>query len=262
LPGDTVAYFTRGAASVSSTRTRCQQCVPGSGLKTETGTAADIRPDVKPDIKPSLELEQLSLREPIFVPDSDSEPSLPAGTDPSAHISQPDSGSEEDIPLASLRSLPPGLVPKLRTIASDLTHLFGDGPGTTEAALHAIFSQDVSGTTDGTVLQASYFLLEHALRDLPISGHPKWWANTRPELHKIAAENAAGVPLAEALDVFRRAKWEWTAMAARKALASESGVCWLTPEKLRGEFGIEVNPTELCRLLASVVGAAEILVAA
>jgi hypothetical protein len=144
------------------------------------------------------------------------------------HSSQPvlELDPEDDTPLASLRART-RLVIELNTIANDLEDLFGDRPGVADAALHAIGSQGVrTGTspeyrasTVRPVLKAAYFLLEYAIR--------KQFANKPreakyPTLSKIAVDHAPHVSFLDALDVFRRAKWEWAALANRRSLASES----------------------------------------
>lgn len=77
------------------------------------------------------------------------------------------------------------------------------------------------------VLQAAFFLVLHALGPVHVSNTEwhfvSWWSELdgRAQLVELAAEHGRGVTVANALDVLRRAKWEWGSFSSRRIFAGE-----------------------------------------
>jgi hypothetical protein len=149
-------------------------------------------------------------------------------------------------------SPPPRLAAYLRDADAAIAQITGRVPGAKSATLHAIFShaepiKDAMGTpavvgADAVrdapagqatrykhverVLQAAFFLVLQALGPVqPTNSEAhfdSWWAELggQARLAELAKEHGTG-GRAEALEVLRRAKWEWASFASRRVFAGE-----------------------------------------
>ncbi|GMK57023.1 hypothetical protein CspeluHIS016_0308630 [Cutaneotrichosporon spelunceum] len=183
---------------------------------------------------------------------------------------------------------PPALAGYLRDAEAAIGTITARVPGAKSAVLHAIFNhaepiKDSIGTSSRSlfpaeavrdappgqsasyahvdrVLQTSFFLVLAALGPVqPTNSEAhfaSWWVELRghAQLVDMAAEHAQDVDVAVALDVLRRARWEWTSFASRNDVARLLNAEFRSPDER------EVIPRDLIGVVAAVVGATEIIV--